>query len=136
MYMNEGADGEFLASLKTGDGYEMTRVQKDGETNKGVSGVICYHSSDILKSFCLMFKVPYDVDNKWNVKVYDGEIEANADVYNELQTDAIDGGNAIDRQNLYQGTIEDQSYNVFMTECNMSNSPKAALQVTVGLELV
>ena len=134
--MNEGADGEFLASVETGAGYEMSRVQKDGETNKGVSGVICYHLPDISKSFCLMFNVPYDVDNKWNVKVYDGEIEANADVYNELQTDAIDGGKAIDRQNLDQVTVGDESYNIFMADCNMSNSPKSALQVNIGLEQV
>lgn len=135
IYMSEGADGELPASVVTGDGYEMTRVQKDGEGKKGVSGAICYHLSDISKSFCLMFKVPYDVNNKWNVKVYDGEVQASADVYNDLQDDAIDGGNAIDRRVLYQGEVQGTSYNVYMAQCNMSNAAKSALQVSVGVEL-
>ena len=134
--MNEGADNSQMPkSVTTGDRYEIDLLQKDGETKKGVSGVICYNFADISKSFCLMFKVPHNVDNKWKVKVYEGEKQANADVYNDLQAKAIDGGNAIDRRDLYEGTLDGTSYKIFMKQCNMSNSPKSTLQVTVGLEL-
>ena len=134
-YMNEGAgNSDMPQSVETGNGYDMELLQKVGENKKGVSGVICYYLSDIVKSFCLMFKVPYNVDNKWNVKVYEGKTKANADVYNTLQTNAVDGGNTIGRKDLYKGNLEGTPYTVYMEKASMDNSPKASLNVTIGVE--
>ena len=142
--MNEGAsvDG-FPSVVDTDDGFRMDIPQNPSSPRTGVSGVVCYKFEELPNSFCVMFKVPYDVGNKWNVRVYSGEKSASLQVYNDLQNGAMDAGNDVTRKDLLQGVVEGTdddgnvvriSYKVYMKDGSMTSDGVSAMDVSIGIE--
>lgn len=61
--------------------------QSDGPVATGVVGVLTYYIPDMKSTLAVMWSVPFDYnlyENWWNVKLYDGKVKPNYDMYNEL----------------------------------------------------
>ena len=129
--------------VETGDAVVFGGVKKSGVSLSGVSGAICYRIQNVPKSFCIMFKVPWSGDNYWNVKVYDGAKQANADIYNDLQNGAMEAGTAVSRKYLAEGDeiVDDDGvnqnmpYKIYIKDSSMTSSEQASLTVYLGGEL-
>ena len=104
--MEEGSNLEPLpTTVSPTEGILIGGAKKQGPSASGVAGVVCYRMTDISKSFCLMYKVPWSGDNYWNIKIYDGSRAADSDVYNELQNSAMKAGTPVAQNDLEQGSI-------------------------------
>ena len=142
--MNEGASvDEFPSAVDTEDGFRLEIPQEASSPGTGISGVVCYHFEELPRSFCVMFKVPYNVGNKWNVKVFDGQKQASLQVYQDLQNGAMDAGNKVTRKDLIEGVIEGTdddgnpvriAYTVYMEDGSMTTTGTSVMDVTIGIE--
>ena len=142
--MNEGASVDDLPSeVDTEDGTRLTIPQEASSPGTGISGVVCYHFEELPRSFCVMFKVPYNVGNKWNVKVFDGQKQASLQVYQDLQKGAMDAGNKVTRKDLIKGVVEGTddddnpltiAYTVYMKDGSMTTTGTSVMDVTIGVE--
>jgi len=81
----------FLPKVKSffsaGKALVYTPRQRNGPVTTGVVGVLTYYIPDKHKTLAVMWSVPYDYNlfkNLWNVKLYNGNIEANRGIYKEL----------------------------------------------------
>ena len=143
--MEEGSNLEALpTSVSPTEGILIGGAKKQGPSTSGVAGVVCYRMTDISKSFCLMYKVPWSGDNYWNIKIYDGSRAAGSDVYNELQNSAMKAGTPVAQKDLEQGSIsltdadgnkQDRPYSIYIKDVSMTNSGGATLQVSMGVKI-
>ena len=130
VYMQEGTFLEPLPyHIESESGVQLAAEKKAGASATGVSGVFCYELGH--KSFCIMFNVPYNGDNVWNVKIYNGRQVASETVYDELHQEPIQSGTHIKQKVL--GEIS-KNKDIFIEDCAMMEAGQSILQVNLGTE--
>ncbi|XP_028413309.1 DELTA-stichotoxin-She4a-like [Dendronephthya gigantea] len=130
-YMKEGSLTEALPlNVPVEEGFMMGGVKKTGPSTTGVSGAFCYGFEEAPESFCVMFKLPWSGDNKWNVKVYPEQKQASESVYNDLQNGATNANQPITKKVIYTG----DGYQFFIKDVSMTSSPQATLSISFGVE--
>ncbi|KAF0497288.1 Sea anemone cytolysin [Gigaspora margarita] len=77
-------------------------ARKTSYAFRGTEGVIVYHIKDQNKCLALMWKVPYSRSNGWYIKVYDGFINPNKDLFHEMRDKSHMGGDG----KIYEGTLD------------------------------
>ena len=75
--------------------YEARKT--DGPVARGAVGVLTYHIIGLDMTLAVMFSIPYDYNlysNKWNVKLYSGQKQADKKMYDDLYDGSqFDGDN-------------------------------------------
>ncbi|GBB89068.1 hypothetical protein RclHR1_15720002 [Rhizophagus clarus] len=80
-------------------------ARKVSYSTKGTSGVIVYHIKDYDLSLALMWSIPFaylSYSNWWNIKVYEGLIEPNEDLFWKMYYDNPEKGDG----NSYSGKLD------------------------------
>lgn len=99
-----------------------------GPVATGAVGALCYYVPKIHKSVCVMFSVPFSYtwySNWWDVKIYQGKVNALEKIYEDMYYDDPFEGN-----NLYRSKY--LGYGLNLKGGYMSSSGTAALEIVIN----
>ncbi|RIA85011.1 Cytolysin/lectin [Glomus cerebriforme] len=101
-------------------------ARKTEYSAKGTAGVIVYHIKDSNLSLAFMWCVPFAYvfyENWWNVKIYEGLIEPNEDLFMKMYYDSPHEGNG----NPFSGKLS----NGLNFEGSMGNAGQCTIDISI-----